>query len=164
MEPIAVICPEPYAPSFTVGGVTYTMSQGLALGRARYLDRLVTEALYSVNFIEHGKELAAIRDAMNKVNFVTAASGLQRLIEEYNLLGANRYRAAEICALYFNSETEDPTTYVFADQQAKIAAWGAVHRDFFLSWSRRLWTGGSSPYSADPPESPEPESQPSPPN
>lgn len=149
VAPFEFLTPPADATSFTVDGVTYTMTDGLLVGRGRYLDKMVTEALYSTNMTEHGKNLAALREAMNKVNFVEAAALVQRFIDGHNMVAYNRLRAVEICGLFFNAENEDPSVYDFqAMQQKCYGPFAKVHRDFFFQWSLRLWDGGKNPYAA----------------
>ncbi|GAB2865973.1 hypothetical protein [Hymenobacter ruber] len=135
MEPVtppAIISPPLNCDSFEAGGVTYTRTPTLALGRARLLQRFQTELQFNMGIPAVQRALVEVVADLNGLKLVDGCAKLRRLMDGADLLGANRMREAEIVALFYNAPDEDPTTYDHAAITRKVdTAWGAVDADFF---------------------------------
>ena len=128
----ALVSPDRNAASFTVGGVTYTATDGLSVARLRIFDRLATEFGADTTLRGLAEGLDAIYAALNKADFVEAAGLVRDRRAALNLTGANRLKEVELCGLFFNAPDEDAGAYDFAAMQAKCyTAWGAVAGGFF---------------------------------
>ena len=138
-----IICPAPDANSFEVGGVTYTATDGLSVARLRIFQRLEIEFGADAGLAAHIGALDTVWASLNEAKLATGIHALGLIRDNLNIVGKNRLKAPEICALFFNKPEEDPGAYDFAAQTAKIAAWGAVHGGFFTvrapQLARGLW-------------------------
>ena len=149
----ALIAPDRDALAFAVHGVTYTATDGLSVARLRVFDRLAQEFGADTTLRGLADDLVAIREALNKTNFVLAAAHLQRRLDALDLSGSIRLKDVELCGLFFNAPDEDAGAYEFAAMQAKCyAAWGAVHGGFFYPAALRLLGTSRGPYALLPDE------------
>ena len=146
-----IICPAPDANSFEVNGTVYTATDGLSVARLRIFQRLEIEFGADAGLAAHIGALDQVWAALNEAKLANGIHALGLIRDNLNIVGKNRLKAPEICALFFNAPNEDAGTYDFTAQTAKIAAWGSLHGGFFTvaapRLARGLWGsyGGSFP-------------------
>jgi hypothetical protein len=149
----AIIAPAPDAPSFEVGGVTYTATDGLSVARLKIFQRLSMEFAVNTGLSAH---IGALDSIWSNLNALKVADAIHTLGAIRDALAAsvsrNRLKGPEICALFFNASDEDPSVYDHAKQTAKIAAWGAVHGGFFTYAAIRLASTSLGSYASLPVE------------
>jgi hypothetical protein len=133
-----ILCPAPDAASFTVDGVTYTATDGLSTARLKVFQRLEIEFGTDAGLVAHIQGLDAAWAALNEAKLATGIHALGLIRDNLNLVGKNRLKAPEICALFFCAPGEDAGTYDYTAMCAKVAAWGAVHGGFFTVAAPRL--------------------------
>lgn len=150
----AIVSPDRNATSFTVGGVTYTATDGLSVARLRIFDRLSTEFGADTTLRGLAEGFDAIYAALNKADFVEAAGLLRDRRAALNLTGANRLKEVELCGLFLNAPDEDPGAYDFAAMQHKCyTLWAPVAGGFFTVCAIRLLPTSRGSY-ADFPDEP----------
>ena len=152
MEPVAqIITPPLLCLSFTVGGIEYTRTDTLALGRARLLEKFLVELQFESTyrgvlstFDKGWEELNAGRISDGIFSF-----GLMR--EKLNLIGSNRHIPAEIVGLFYNAPGEDCTTYQHGAFTEKVyTSWAPMDSNWLKKKALHLLTTFETDY---PPES-----------
>ena len=159
MEPgiVAIIQPALGCSSFEVGGVTYTRTDTLALGRGRLLQKFQTELQFDTTYRGVVDTVGKARAELNAGRWADGLYSFGQLVEKVNIIGANRVRAAEIVGLFYNAPGEDPTTYDHVAFTEKVyTAWGAVDLDFFTTAALLLLARTSTHYQLAPEEQPAP--------
>lgn len=136
-----ILCPDPDAQSFAVDGVTYTATDGLSVARLKVFQRLEIEFGADAGLVAHIQGLDAVWAALNEAKLATGIHALGLIRDNLNIVGKNRLKAPEICALFFNAPGEDAGAYDYTAMCAKVAAWGAVHGGFFTVSAPRLARG-----------------------
>lgn len=151
IAPGPILCPVPDANSFEVNGTTYTATDGLSVARLRIFQRLEIEFGADAGLAAHIGALDHVWAALNEAKLANGIHALGLIRDNLNIVGRNRLKGPEICALWFNAPGEDPGAYDFAAMSAKVLDWSSVHGGFFTvaapRLARGLWGsyGGSFP-------------------
>lgn len=148
LEP-GIVSPELDCEAFVVGGVAYTRTKTLTVGRARILEKLTAELQYGCNFLDIIKAYMAAKADLNANKLADGLYKFGQFGERLDIVGMNRMPKAELVGLFYNAPGEDPADT--AGLQAKVyTAWRAVDRDFFSSQAFLLLTSTRSHYQIRP--------------
>ncbi|NVO33209.1 hypothetical protein [Hymenobacter lapidiphilus] len=141
-----IIYPHPDADRFTVGGIAYVATQELTVARQRILQRFSVELAADTSISAIIDLVNSSWDHSNAGRIADGIHGIGKLRDALDMIGTNRLRDVEICALFFNAPGEDPGLYEHSAQQAKVAAWGGVAAGFFTRRAFALLTAPSTAY------------------
>jgi hypothetical protein len=140
MEPEPVKAPEVGCQSFEAGGVTYTRTDTLSLGRAILLQRFQTELQYNMYLPDMQKTVTGAVEDFNKLRFVEGSAKLNRLMDSTDIIASGRLREADIVALFYNRTGEDLANDNYAEVvKAKTAAWRAAGIDATFFTAAAWW-------------------------
>ncbi|MGI4864149.1 MAG: hypothetical protein ACRYFZ_09530 [Janthinobacterium lividum] len=133
MEPISsIITPEVGCESFEVDGVVYHRTEVLCLGRARLLQRFQTELQYDMSIPAVQQAMVGIAADLNGNKLLDGLKKFGNLMDGLDVLGQNRFRQAEVVALFYDADAHSPADYSYELVKTKVAAWGAVSSEFFI--------------------------------
>lgn len=134
--------------SFVANGKTYYIESGLSISRFCEYQILEKEAAFATTFSSMFKELRAIYDLMNGVNFVAAAVKLDNLMSGITKLQEKEPTLLKIAALFINTEDEDRATITEDQITRKIQDWQEYNVTDFFSFALSTIKGFTELYSS----------------